>query len=115
MCRELHRGRHQGSDGAVAIVTWNVNSLNARLPRVLEFVQMHAPDVALLQETKTEQDAFPSTRTEEARWIEATVGDLRVASIYVTTAAPWSSSTRGQAAAARTAARMACTSSVFST
>jgi exodeoxyribonuclease-3 len=43
----------------VRIVTWNVNSLNARLPRVLEFLGLHAPDVACLQETKCEPDAFP--------------------------------------------------------
>lgn len=41
------------------LVTWNVNSLNARLPRVLEFLEMHAPDVACLQETRCAPDAFP--------------------------------------------------------
>ena len=42
------------------IATWNVNSLNVRLPRVLEFLATHAPDVLLMQETKTEPDAFPT-------------------------------------------------------
>jgi exonuclease III len=28
----------------VKLVTWNVNSLKARLPRVLEFLGEHAPD-----------------------------------------------------------------------
>jgi len=41
------------------LVTWNVNSLRQRLPRVLEFVEEHAPDVLCLQETKSEADAFP--------------------------------------------------------
>jgi exodeoxyribonuclease-3 len=41
------------------LVTWNVNSLKMRLPRVLEFVQEHAPDVLCLQETKCEAAAFP--------------------------------------------------------
>jgi exodeoxyribonuclease III len=41
------------------LVTWNVNSLNVRMPRVLELLEQHAPDIALLQETKTEPDAFP--------------------------------------------------------
>jgi exodeoxyribonuclease-3 len=27
------------------LVTWNVNSLRARLPRVLELLEQHAPDV----------------------------------------------------------------------
>jgi exodeoxyribonuclease III len=41
------------------LVTWNVNSLRQRLPRVLEFVEEHAPDVICLQETKSDADAFP--------------------------------------------------------
>jgi exodeoxyribonuclease III len=47
-------------------VTWNVNSLKARLPRVLEFLELHAPDVVCLQETKTEAEAFPEAELEEA-------------------------------------------------
>lgn len=41
------------------LVTWNVNSLKARLPRVLEFLEQHAPDVVCLQETKCAPEAFP--------------------------------------------------------
>ncbi|MET0818642.1 MAG: endonuclease/exonuclease/phosphatase family protein, partial [Solirubrobacteraceae bacterium] len=41
------------------LVTWNVNSLKVRLPRVLEFLAEHAPDVVCLQETKCEPGAFP--------------------------------------------------------
>lgn len=41
------------------IVTWNVNSLRARLPRVLELLELHRPDVACLQETKCAPDQFP--------------------------------------------------------
>lgn len=106
------------------LVTWNVNSLKIRLPRVLEFLDLHAPDVLCLQETKTEAAAFPyeelraagyeavehsagrwngvailareglglelvarglpgEPAPEEARWLEASVGGLRVASAYV--------------------------------
>jgi exodeoxyribonuclease-3 len=43
----------------VRLVTWNVNSLRQRLPRVLEFVEEHAPDVICLQETKSDAAAFP--------------------------------------------------------
>ena len=42
------------------IATWNVNSLKVRLPRVLEFLELHAPDILFMQETKTEPDAFPT-------------------------------------------------------
>lgn len=48
------------------IVTWNVNSLRARLPRVLQLLEEHAPDVALLQETKTAPDTFPTDELAEA-------------------------------------------------
>jgi exodeoxyribonuclease-3 len=43
----------------VKLVTWNVNSLGVRMPRVLELLAQHAPDIALLQETKTAPEAFP--------------------------------------------------------
>ena len=35
------------------LVTWNVNSLKVRMPRVLELLEQHEPDVVCLQETKT--------------------------------------------------------------
>ncbi len=41
------------------LVTWNVNSLKARLPRVLQFLDEHAPDIVCLQETKCAPAAFP--------------------------------------------------------
>jgi exodeoxyribonuclease-3 len=107
------------------LVTWIVNSLGARMPRVLELLDKHRPDIVCLQETKTAPDAFPAAEladagyaavhhsagrwagvailaredlplteaaaglpgelmAEEARWIEATVGGLRVACTYVT-------------------------------
>jgi exodeoxyribonuclease-3 len=108
----------------VRIVTWNVNSLKARLPRVLELCAELAPDVLCLQETKANPDAFPVDELaaagyaavhhsggrwagvailardgltledpvlslagdpvpEEARWCEATVAGIRLASVYV--------------------------------
>lgn len=48
------------------LVTWNVNSLKVRIPRVLEFLELHAPDVLCLQETKCEPDAFPALELEAA-------------------------------------------------
>ena len=106
------------------LVTWNVNSIKARAPRILEFLAEHAPDVVCLQETKTQPAASPAAelahagyaaahhsggrwagvailardgleltdvqaglpgeaRPEQARWLEASVGGLRVASVYV--------------------------------
>ena len=48
------------------VVTWNVNSLKVRMPRVLELLEAHSPDVALLQETKSTADAFPVDELEAA-------------------------------------------------
>lgn len=42
------------------IVTWNVNSLNARLGRVERWLEAFEPDVLCLQETKLSDDAFPA-------------------------------------------------------
>ena len=41
------------------IATWNVNSVTARLPRLLDWLETAAPDAVCLQETKVGQDAFP--------------------------------------------------------
>ncbi len=106
------------------LVTWNVNSLRMRMPRVLELLELHRPDVVCLQETKSAPDAFPAEElagagysavhhsggqwsgvailareplalTEprlglagepdpgQARWCEASVAGVRVASVYV--------------------------------
>lgn len=48
------------------IVTWNVNSLKARLPHVLDYLKAEMPDVVCLQELKLVDDAFPREQIEEA-------------------------------------------------
>ena len=104
------------------IATWNVNSVRARLPRVLEWLDEFQPDIALLQEIKATDETFPRLEIEDrgynveihgqknfngvailskspiedtirglpdnedddqARYIEAFTGGLRVASIYL--------------------------------
>jgi exodeoxyribonuclease-3 len=41
------------------IASWNVNSLNVRMPHLTEWLRMRAPDVVALQETKLEDAKFP--------------------------------------------------------
>ena len=104
------------------IATWNVNSIKARLPIALAWLETVKPDVVLLQELKCVEDNFPRleiealgyasavvgqksyngvailSRTpiedvltrlpdepddEQARYVEATVSGVRVASIYL--------------------------------
>ncbi|MCZ6604436.1 MAG: exodeoxyribonuclease III [Alphaproteobacteria bacterium] len=48
------------------IATWNVNSIKARLPVVLKWLDDATPDVVLLQETKSTDDSFPALEFEAA-------------------------------------------------
>lgn len=41
------------------LATWNVNSLNVRLPHVLDWLAANQPDIVCLQETKQEDSKFP--------------------------------------------------------
>ena len=41
------------------LATWNVNSLNMRLPQVLDWLAAHPVDVLALQELKLSDDKFP--------------------------------------------------------
>jgi len=43
----------------VKLATWNVNSLNVRLPHVLDWLRDNPIDVLCLQETKQEDSKFP--------------------------------------------------------
>ncbi len=105
------------------IATYNVNGINARLPRLVEWLDEQKPDVVCLQELKAYDDKIPVKAIEEAgygaiwngqksfngvailardaepaefqcglpgddedeqaRYIEAEIGDVIVASIYL--------------------------------
>jgi exodeoxyribonuclease III len=43
------------------IASWNVNSLNVRLPHLEQWLQSFAPDVVGIQETKLEDHRFPDS------------------------------------------------------
>lgn len=57
------------------IATWNVNSITARLPRLLPWLEQTAPDVVALQETKTA--SFPHEQIEALGYEVAHNGDGR--------------------------------------
>lgn len=48
------------------IASWNINSLNVRLPQVLAWLAAEQPDVLALQETKLVDENFPRTEIEAA-------------------------------------------------
>ena len=41
------------------IATWNVNSINARMPQLEKWLREAAPDVVCVQETKCVDEGFP--------------------------------------------------------
>ena len=41
------------------IVSWNVNSVRARINNILEYIKQSSPDILLLQEIKTQDISFP--------------------------------------------------------
>ncbi len=55
-------------------MTWNVNSIRQRLPRLLAALERHQPDVVCLQETKVEDDAFPAMDIATAGYEHAALG-----------------------------------------
>lgn len=48
------------------ITTWNVNSLNVRLPHLLAYLSEYKPDIIALQETKLPDEKFPLAEIEAA-------------------------------------------------
>jgi exodeoxyribonuclease-3 len=62
---------------AMLIATWNVNSIGARLPRLLGWLEQRRPDVVTLQETKSTDEAFPGADLETLGYQALAVGDGR--------------------------------------
>lgn len=56
------------------IATWNVNSIRARLPVVLDWLKSANPDIVLLQEIKCVDEQFPREEIEDLGYNIATHG-----------------------------------------
>ncbi|MFD1324297.1 exodeoxyribonuclease III [Micromonospora sonneratiae] len=59
------------------LATWNVNSVKARLPRLLDWLAATRPDVLCLQETKCPDGAFPVAEVGELGYSVASHSDGR--------------------------------------
>lgn len=59
------------------IATWNVNSVTARLPRLLAWLESSGTDVVCLQELKCSAEAFPAEALRELGYEAAVLGDGR--------------------------------------
>lgn len=52
----------------VKLATWNVNSIRARLPVVLKFLEENKPDIVLIQELKARDEDFPKSEIENLNY-----------------------------------------------
>ncbi|MQS36062.1 exodeoxyribonuclease III [Streptomyces katsurahamanus] len=59
------------------IATWNVNSITARLPRLLAWLESSGTDVLCVQETKCTEEQFPSDELRELGYESAVHADGR--------------------------------------
>ncbi|MGH3517027.1 MAG: exodeoxyribonuclease III [Haloechinothrix sp.] len=59
------------------IATWNINSVGARLPRLLSWLGSASPDVLCVQELKCSADAFPTDAVAELGYQVAAYGTGR--------------------------------------
>jgi exodeoxyribonuclease-3 len=59
------------------LATWNVNSVKARLPRLLDWLATTGPDVVCLQEVKCPDGAFPVAEVGELGYEVASHSDGR--------------------------------------
>ena len=56
------------------IISWNINSVRARLPRLLALLKRHRPDVLCLQETKVTNQDFPEIQLSTAGYYSILYG-----------------------------------------
>ncbi|HIP79545.1 MAG TPA: exodeoxyribonuclease III, partial [Kiloniellaceae bacterium] len=71
-----------------SIASWNVNSIKARLPNVLAWLESASPDVALLQELKTVDDNFPRLEIEALGYTIAVHGQKSYNGVAILSRAP---------------------------
>jgi len=70
------------------IATWNVNSMNVRLPHVLEWLDANRPDVLVLQEIKQLTEAFPAEALQEIGYASVANGQKTYNGVAVVSRSP---------------------------
>lgn len=79
----------------IRIATWNVNSIKARLPNVLEWLAEAKPDVVLLQEIKCQDEGFPVLEIEAAGYQAAVHGQKSYNGVAILSKHPMEDVIRG--------------------
>jgi exodeoxyribonuclease-3 len=77
------------------LVTWNVNSVRARLERVLEWTRANQPDVLALQEIKVEDRDFPTAAFTDLGYQVAVWGQRTYNGVALLARAPLEDVRRG--------------------
>ena len=72
-----HGSRSRWKAIGVRLATWNVNSVKARLPRLLDWLAEAKPDIVCLQETKCTDALFPAAEVGELGYEVAAHGEGR--------------------------------------
>ena len=49
------------------IISWNVNSVRARIVNIFDYIKQSDPDILLLQEIKTQDENFPVSKSSKKR------------------------------------------------
>lgn len=77
------------------IATWNVNSVRARLPRLLAWLESAAPDVVCLQEIKCQDHQFPREPIEDLGYAIETYGQKTYNGVALLSKRPMEDVVRG--------------------
>ena len=77
------------------LVTWNVNSIRQRLPRLLALLARHEPDVVCLQETKVADGDFPIESLLEAGYGALSYGQAGRNGVAIVSRLPLEEAARG--------------------
>ena len=77
------------------IATWNVNSVRARLPRLLEWLDVFKPDIALLQELKATEENLPRLEIEDRGYNIEMHGQKNFNGVAILSKTPIEDVTRG--------------------
>jgi exodeoxyribonuclease-3 len=79
----------------VLVATWNVNSIRARLERVLAWLGARSPDVLCLQETKVVDELFPTESFRAAGYEVAVHGQKTYNGVAIVARQPLADVTQG--------------------
>ncbi|MCL4164630.1 UNVERIFIED_CONTAM: hypothetical protein GTU68_063882, partial [Idotea baltica] len=77
------------------IATWNINGIKARLETVQEWLKQSDPDVAVLQEIKSQDQGFPNAVFEDLGYNVETHGQKSFNGVAILSKRPIEDVTRG--------------------